>query len=216
MQRRFKTQSPCSQLQNSPDDRCYNRLRPPASHRRSRSRRTLNRCGFNAIRLDRQDRKFITRADLLQHRTGVHVRTGSVSVIWRCSLDVRFAPERTRLDDLKRAPLGQRIHHAIQCRMLPVLDLDPVPRPPGLIRPIAMLRDQALQPHPARRIEQVGADLALLEGRSKDALRLASWVTLQCWWALSPSDPFLSCWEPYRLRCSLGISSPLCLLSYPR
>jgi hypothetical protein len=32
LQRRFKAQSPCSQLQNSaqsPDDRCYNRLRPP-------------------------------------------------------------------------------------------------------------------------------------------------------------------------------------------
>jgi hypothetical protein len=36
-----------------------------------------------------------------------------------------------------------------------------------------MLRHQALQTHLARRAKQVGPDLALLEGRTEDAVRLA-------------------------------------------
>jgi hypothetical protein len=42
--------------------------------------------------------------------------------------------------------------------------------PAGAIGALAMLRDQALQPHPTGRLEQIGADLALLEGRDEDRL----------------------------------------------
>src|SRR5215472_511290 len=58
--------------------------------------------------------------------------------------------------------------------MLAVLDLDPVLRPSGPIGPIRTLRHQALKAHVARRLEQVGADLALLIGCREDAVRRAT------------------------------------------
>jgi hypothetical protein len=54
--------------------------------------------------------------------------------------------------------------------MLPVLDLEPVVASARTIDALAMLGDQALKPHPARRLEQLGTDLALLEWRYKDPL----------------------------------------------
>jgi hypothetical protein len=55
--------------------------------------------------------------------------------------------------------------------MLAVLDFDPVLRPSGPIRPIRTLRYQALKAHVARRLEQVRADLALLEWRNEYPVR---------------------------------------------
>jgi hypothetical protein len=37
--------------------------------------------------------------------------------------------------------------HAIESMVLPILDLDPVPRPAALIWPVPALRYQPLQPH---------------------------------------------------------------------
>jgi hypothetical protein len=54
--------------------------------------------------------------------------------------------------------------------MTSVLHLDPVVAPTWPVAALAMLRDQTLQPHPTRRFKQLGADLALLEGRSEDSL----------------------------------------------
>src|SRR5215831_2731498 len=53
----------------------------------------------------------------------------------------------------------------------PVLDLHPVLRPSGPIGPIRTLRHQALKAHVACRLEQVGADFALLIGGREDAVR---------------------------------------------
>jgi hypothetical protein len=58
--------------------------------------------------------------------------------------------------------------------MLPVLDLDPVVAPSWPVDALTMLGDQALKPHPACSLEQVGADLALLEGRHEDPLGSAA------------------------------------------
>jgi len=45
--------------------------------------------------------------------------------------------------------LCERVHHAVHRRVFPVLHLHPMLRSTSLIRPIAMLRDQALQTHAA-------------------------------------------------------------------
>jgi hypothetical protein len=52
--------------------------------------------------------------------------------------------------------------------MLPVLHLDPAIEPAAAV---AVLADQALQPHPAGMPEQIGTDPALLEWRRVDAVR---------------------------------------------
>ena len=52
---------------------------------------------------------------------------------------------------------------SIESVMLPVLDLDPVLRPVALIGPIAMFRDQALQPELASLAEKVRSYLPLLK-----------------------------------------------------
>ncbi len=67
-------------------------------------------------------------------------------------------------------PLGERFLHPFDRRMTSVLHLDPVWRPSAAVRPILVLRDQALEPELAGLPEQVGADLALLEVGNKDAL----------------------------------------------
>ena len=54
--------------------------------------------------------------------------------------------------------------------MLPVLNLDPMVAPAASADALAMLGDQPLKPHPARRLEQFGANFALLEGRNEDSL----------------------------------------------
>jgi hypothetical protein len=54
-----------------------------------------------------------------------------------------------------------------------VLDFDPVIRPSGTIAAICTFRDQALKSHVACGLEQVGADLALLERRREDAVGVA-------------------------------------------
>jgi len=61
-------------------------------------------------------------------------------------------------------PAAVSFLHTIESLVLPVLDLDPVLRPPGLIGPVAMLRDEALQPELASLAKQVRPDLALFEG----------------------------------------------------
>jgi hypothetical protein len=58
--------------------------------------------------------------------------------------------------------------------MLPVLDLDPVVAAAWPVDALAMLGDQALKPHAARSLEQLGTDLALLERRHEDALDSAA------------------------------------------
>ena len=50
--------------------------------------------------------------------------------------------------------------HAIESVVLPVLDLDPVLRPTGLIGPVAMLRDETLQP-----FDGIGSYLPSVLGR---------------------------------------------------
>ena len=57
------------------------------------------------------------------------------------------------------------------CRVGPVLDLDPLLRAPRDIAPIAALGHQALKAKAAGGAEQLGADLAWLEGRDEYAIR---------------------------------------------
>jgi hypothetical protein len=71
---------------------------------------------------------------------------------------------------LGRADLKKLIPHAGERWMRPVLDLDPVAASTAPVGALTVLRDQALDPHPARRIEQIRADLAAFEWRGKDAL----------------------------------------------
>jgi hypothetical protein len=59
-------------------------------------------------------------------------------------------------------------------RVTSVFHLNPTFLPAAAIWSIAMLRYQALKPELARLPEQVGADLALFERRSEDAIRPAS------------------------------------------
>jgi hypothetical protein len=60
----------------------------------------------------------------------------------------------------KKVSLRKRLHHPAHRGMFPVLDLDPVLRPSGLIRPVTPLRYQSLKPELARLAEQVGADFS--------------------------------------------------------
>src|SRR5436190_23227725 len=69
--------------------------------------------------------------------------------------------------------LAPSIHHPCERRMLPVLDLDPMRRPAGTIRPVFQLRHQTLQPHQAGVAEQLRTDLALFERRQMDAVDTA-------------------------------------------
>ena len=55
--------------------------------------------------------------------------------------------------------------------MLAVLDFDPVSAATGAVRSIGPLRHHALKAHVARRPEQVGADLALLERGDENPVR---------------------------------------------
>jgi hypothetical protein len=48
-----------------------------------------------------------------------------------------------------RGVLGERLHHPVHRRVLPVFHLDPVLRPTSLIGPVPALRDQTLQTHVA-------------------------------------------------------------------
>src|SRR5579883_1306306 len=66
---------------------------------------------------------------------------------------------------------SEDIQYPVHRRMLPVLHLDPMFRPPGLIGPVPPLRHQALQPHAAGRAKQVWANLTGFELRNKDAVR---------------------------------------------
>ena len=54
--------------------------------------------------------------------------------------------------------------------MFPVFDLDPVVASAWPVDALTMLGDQALKPHPAGSLEQLGTDLTLFEGRHEDAL----------------------------------------------
>jgi len=60
---------------------------------------------------------------------------------------------------------------SVHRRVCPVLDLDPVLRPAGAIASVAPFRDQALEAQAAGGAEQLGADLAWLEGRDEYAIR---------------------------------------------
>jgi hypothetical protein len=51
-----------------------------------------------------------------------------------------------------------------------VLDLHPVPRGAGPVRPVTSFRHHAFEPHFARGLEQLGTDLALFERRDEDAI----------------------------------------------
>ena len=68
---------------------------------------------------------------------------------------------RTKLERVLRAVYGWRAG---------VLDFDPVWRPSGPVRPVFVLRYQALQPHQAGMAKQVRAYLALLEVAQEDAV----------------------------------------------
>ena len=57
------------------------------------------------------------------------------------------------------------IHHPVERRMRPVLDLDPAVGPPTAVHAVAMLGDQPLQPHQAGMAEQVRTNLDLFEWR---------------------------------------------------
>ena len=76
-------------------------------------------------------------------------------------------------------PLPERLHHPIHRRMLPVLRLDPELRPAALVGPVAMFRDEALQPHVACSTEEVQPDLALFERIDEQALRPARQQTFE-------------------------------------
>jgi hypothetical protein len=67
----------------------------------------------------------------------------------------------------------QLVFHSAHRRVLAVLDFDPVFRPSGAIAAVRTLRHQTLKSHVARRPEQVGADLTLLEGCREDAVGAA-------------------------------------------
>ena len=69
---------------------------------------------------------------------------------------------------MSATPLGQRIHHAIQCRVRAFLDLDSVLRPARLIRPIAVLGNQTLHPHASSK--QIRTDLATFERIDENTL----------------------------------------------
>ena len=62
------------------------------------------------------------------------------------------------------------ILHPAERRMLPVLDLDPVPEPAAAVGALAVLGDHALQSEQAGMPEQIGSDLALLEVGQEDAV----------------------------------------------
>jgi len=66
--------------------------------------------------------------------------------------------------------LCERLHHPIHRRVLPVLDLDPVLGPTGLIGSIPALRRQAFKAHIAGRAEEIRADLAALKRIDKDSV----------------------------------------------
>ena len=55
--------------------------------------------------------------------------------------------------------------------MFPVLDLDPVIAPAAAVGALAVLGDQALQPHQAGVAKQVRPDLALFKWRQVDAIQ---------------------------------------------
>ena len=54
--------------------------------------------------------------------------------------------------------------------VLPVLDVDPVLGPAGLIRPVAMLRHEPVKAELLRRAEEIRADLAAFERVDENAL----------------------------------------------
>ena len=72
--------------------------------------------------------------------------------------------------------LAELIPHAGERRMLPVLDLDPVPEPAGAIEAVAMLRDQPFETHQAGLAEQVRSDLALLEVGEVEGCGVVLWI----------------------------------------
>ena len=63
--------------------------------------------------------------------------------------------------------------------MLAVLHRDPVRRSTAAVRPIAPLRHQTLQAHPAGCPKQIGPDCTDLEWVDKDAVRTAAQKTLK-------------------------------------
>jgi hypothetical protein len=63
--------------------------------------------------------------------------------------------------------------YAMHCRVVRVLDLDPVLTLTGAIGALAVLRDQPLQSHVAGRAEKVRADVSRLERCREDALTAA-------------------------------------------
>ena len=85
---------------------------------------------------------------------------------------VRFAQPQHTMKALPGAAVS--FLHPIEGVVLPVLDLDPVLRPAGLIGPIAMLRDQTFEAKLAGLAKQVRSYLALFEGIDEDPLRPAA------------------------------------------
>jgi hypothetical protein len=68
---------------------------------------------------------------------------------------------------------GERLSHSLKGVMIPVLDLDPMLGPAALVRAVAMLRYQALEPELACLAKQVRFDLALLKWAQEDPIRPA-------------------------------------------
>jgi len=84
---------------------------------------------------------------------------------------------------------------SVHRRVCPILDLDPVRRSAGAIAPVAPFRDQALEAQAAGGAEQLGADLARLEGRDEHAIGirvvsqfemfLMNPIAVSRWWSSS-------------------------------
>ena len=77
------------------------------------------------------------------------------------------------------------ILHPAERRVLPILDLDPAIGPTTAISALAVLGDQALQPHQAGMAKQVRTDLALLEVGQEDAVHPACHAAGQGWFCAS-------------------------------
>ena len=75
-----------------------------------------------------------------------------------------IGPGGRLLGKLRNSAL-ELVRDAAKSRMFPVLDLEPVVAASWPVDALAMLGDQALKPHAAGSLEQLGTDLALLEGR---------------------------------------------------
>jgi hypothetical protein len=66
-----------------------------------------------------------------------------------CVYEIAENPRTGKLQAVNVKSSPERIHNALHCGMLSVLDLHPVGRSAGAIGPVPVLRDQSLQAHQA-------------------------------------------------------------------